>query len=385
MGNQSPPESAETVIGEVEVAVIAVTDEVTGETVPLTGQDGGLAVVSGETLSVALDEQNSGELDVNVASPNVLDVDLSEQSLAELDVNVVSPDVLDVDLAEQSVGDLGVDLSTVGGTDQTGADIAAAIDALADALASAGTETLQTEQQSPVAIEGDDDGGTTATVQADTLDAALAGGEAAVITYPARALASVGADELVARVADADGTQVNPLAEDDLPLGVDPIEGAYQSLLADREYTAAERVTGVADATEVIDIVIQNPAGSGVNAVVTPTFTTTGSATIDLGTDIAINAAGTAYTDTGKDIDAASNTALTIEYDGDYATNGTTLENLLPGSFQGGGPATASGGFGSDTAALLLRPGSSIRYVLTNVSGSEASFGAQFDVVESPV
>lgn len=145
MGNESPPESAETVIGEVEVAVIAVQDEVTGETVPLEGADGGLAVVAGETLSVALDEQNVSELDVNVASPDVLDVDLSEQSLAELDVNLASPDVVDVDLSEQSVGDLGIDLSQVGGTAQSGEDIAAAIASLEQALASNGGDTIQSD------------------------------------------------------------------------------------------------------------------------------------------------------------------------------------------------------------------------------------------------
>lgn len=48
---------------------------------------------------------------------------------------------------------LATDLQEVGGQAQSAVDIAAVLDALENALASVGTDTLQTEQQSPVGVE----------------------------------------------------------------------------------------------------------------------------------------------------------------------------------------------------------------------------------------
>lgn len=129
----------------------------------------------------------------------------------------VSRDVLKVALASQDIATTDQNIEQVGGQSQSAVDIAAAINTLAAAAASDGSEVLQTEQQTPVKLEADDDGGNTAELQGEELGTALAGTETALITYLSQALASVDNDELISRVADSAGAQVDPALGADYP------------------------------------------------------------------------------------------------------------------------------------------------------------------------
>lgn len=75
------------------------------------------------------------------------------------------------------------------------------------------------ETDQPVEQEqtGTNTSGQQVAVQAENLDTAVSGTETAAIGYGSRALNSVGQDEVVSRVADATGTQVNPDQSPDYP------------------------------------------------------------------------------------------------------------------------------------------------------------------------
>lgn len=125
---------------------------------------------------------------------DVVSISLDDQELTSVIVDTPAGDQLDANLDQ------------VGGTDQTGVDVADKLQQLADALQSAfdsddqlrvdlenhNAGTLPVEQQTPIVLEGDDNAGNTESVQVEALDTALNGTESAVITAVARALSDVG-------------------------------------------------------------------------------------------------------------------------------------------------------------------------------------------------
>lgn len=141
----------------------------------------------------------------------------------------VSRDLIEVALVSQDISQLTNNIDQIGGADQSAVDIADKIDQLEDALDSVGSDelrvllegnnagTLPVEQQSPVVIEADDDGGNTSSLQAEEIDTSIGGVETALITYLARALNEVGNDELVSRITDSTGSQVDPSLSVDYP------------------------------------------------------------------------------------------------------------------------------------------------------------------------
>lgn len=104
----------------------------------------------------------------------------------------------------QNAGPIATDIEQFGGTAQSAVDVAQRIDALFGALEAQAAGELRTR------LYGVDRGGTLAEVQAEEVDSTLSAAETAVVTYPSRALNTVGSDELVARVTDSGGTQIDP-------------------------------------------------------------------------------------------------------------------------------------------------------------------------------
>lgn len=66
-------------------------------------------------------------------------------------------------------------------------------------------------------VFGPDAGGTLQQVNAEAFDTALAATDIGIATYVARALNDIGSDELVSRITDSAGTQINPATNDDQP------------------------------------------------------------------------------------------------------------------------------------------------------------------------
>lgn len=132
-------------------------------------------------------------------------------------------DMLQVALSDQDLDVLDLNIQDIGGAAQSAVDVADAIDQIEDALTSTGTDQLRVDLENnnvgtfPTTIEGDDTGGTTAEVQADELDATLGGSETALITILAAALNDVGTDELVSRITDSTGAQIDPSLATDYP------------------------------------------------------------------------------------------------------------------------------------------------------------------------
>lgn len=111
-----------------------------------------------------------------------------------------------VDVETFSATPLDTNLTQVSGQSQSAVDIANKLDQLGDALQNAflsddqlrvdlennNAGTLAVEQQTPVRIEGVDDGNNVAEVGVETIDVALAGTEPGIIDYSSRALQNVG-------------------------------------------------------------------------------------------------------------------------------------------------------------------------------------------------
>lgn len=162
---------------------------------------------------------------------------------------------------------------------------------------------------------------------------------------------------------------------------VDQQTGAIENLQTDHEFVTSYRAVDVADSTEVMDVVVQNPGSSIEDVLLVPTFTTGGLAYIETGFDVSIGSAGTELEILSKHVGSGSTSAVTAEQGGTYTTNGTTLESVLPGQARGGGPST-NGADSPAIGAILLNPGEAIRYTVTNQSGGSASFSVSFSIVE---
>lgn len=99
--------------------------------------------------------------------------------------------------------------------DLVGADIDR--DAIRVILESQDVTPLTVAQQNPVKIEGDDDEGVTNEVAAEALNDGLPASTIGVVTWIARALNDIGADELVSRITDSAGSQIDPSLATDYP------------------------------------------------------------------------------------------------------------------------------------------------------------------------
>lgn len=133
MGNQADPKTAENVVGEVEAAVLYIVDGETGETKPLQGTNGA----------------------VEVTAPN----------------------------------SLAADIEQIGGQAQSAVDVADRIDQIFAALASQGTDELQTR------LLAERQNGTVEEVHWDTLVNGTDGGRLSLQTMVSRALESSAASE----------------------------------------------------------------------------------------------------------------------------------------------------------------------------------------------
>jgi len=168
-------------------------------------------------------------------------------------------DLLKIALTAVDVSSVDQNITEIGGEPQSAVDVANQIDRIEAALASTGGDqlrvdlqnnnagnlpftleannagTLAVEQQSPVVIEGSDDAGNTASIQAEELGTALGGTETAIITYVAQALAAIGNDQLrvdlqnnnagtlpteqqsPVQLEDSTGTNINPSEATEFP------------------------------------------------------------------------------------------------------------------------------------------------------------------------
>jgi hypothetical protein len=356
MGNNSDAEVQENRVGEVELAVIAGEDTETGEAIPILAEGGVIQTLvttsDGNALTDALDSVGDATLRVT------LDTDDLQSALDQNIEAFGGAPQSAVDVADRINQLFGALASQAGDSllvDSNNAlDVSAATVTVTDdgalAIDAYNGGTLPTEQQSPVGVE--DSGGS----QIDPATAAL---EAA--------LASNGGDEF--RI------------QENNTVDVDVIQGNIDSLSADREFTATFRSASVNDGNVAIDAVVSNPGGSGVNVILDVDIVTGGFAELDFATDITIDAAGTGLDEIPDDVGSGTTSTPTVEQGGSYTTNGTTLQTLLPGSVRTGGPATSSGSC-SNSSAVLLRPGNSVRYQVTNASGGGAQFAIECNVLE---
>jgi len=138
----------------------------------------------------------------------------------------VNRDLIEVAVVAQDVAKLANNIEEIGGQAQSAVDVANQIDQLLDTAQDFGggdqlrvdlennnAGTLNVEQQTPIKLEADDDGGNTNSVQAEEVDTALGGTETAIISYLARALNSVGQDELQVLIAEDDpASKTNQIA-----------------------------------------------------------------------------------------------------------------------------------------------------------------------------
>lgn len=273
---------------------------------------------------------SEGADEVRVSSPNPLDVSAAE---------------VDVDLNSQTLAQLSADIEQIGGQAQSAVDVANKAEQLADALQSA----FAADDQLRVDLQNNNAG-----------------------TLPVEQQTPVG-------VEDSAGTQIDPLAQRDLPAGVDVKAGVVERIQNDAEYATSHRAAGVADTNEAFTLVLQNPGGSGEGFLVAADFTTGGAAYLDYSQDITIDAAGTSLTYLPENVMSGTTPALNAEVDGTYTVNGGTLETTLPGNTVAGGAAPRAGGKTSLRVALL-NPGESVLYTLTNQSGGEADFSVDVAV-----
>lgn len=214
MGNQADTEVQDNTIGEVELALVAGEDTETGETVPILAEGGVIQALvtdpDGNALTDALG---------NVGDDNIR-VSLEADNLAT---------ALDIDIEE------------IGGQAQSAVDVADAIDQIEDALQTTATDELRSR------LLGLDGGGTLQQVNVEAFDTALSATDFGIATYAGRALNDIGQDELVSRVTDSTGSQVDPATNDDQPNWFDDDIVSYD-LVGTGDYTIAEtNVRGTGD------------------------------------------------------------------------------------------------------------------------------------------
>lgn len=151
--------------------------------------------------------------------------------------------------------------------------------------------------------------------------------------------------------------------------GVDVQQGAAESLNSDRQFLASYRVSGVADAAELFDVVVSMPSDPAREVFVNTVLSVGGLAHVDYSEDITIDTSGTDLDEVPKHVQSGSSSIPTVEQGGSYTTNGTTLELVFPGSKKGQAVAAATGSR-SVTSAILLGADDSVRLTATNQSGS---------------
>jgi hypothetical protein len=150
---------------------------------------------------------------------------------------------------------------------------------------------------------------------------------------------------------------------------VDVQQGAAEALDRDTQFLASYRVSGIADGSELFDVVVSMPSDPDRQVVLNTIPSVGGLTHIDFAEDVTIDTAGTALDAVPKHVQSGSSPIPTIEQGGSYTTNGTTLEQVFPGSQKRAGVAAATGSR-SVTSAFLLGADDSIRLTATNQSGS---------------
>jgi len=153
---------------------------------------------------------------------------------------------------------------------------------------------------------------------------------------------------------------------------------AYDELKLKTSYVATERVTGVADTTQALDLYVGNPSGSGVDMLVGVSFACGGATHLDVGESASVGVAGT---DLNRQAKGANGTGqATIESGGTYSSS-NPIEAFVPGSRRANQPSGAVGS-GSLADVRLLEPGEAVQYTLTNQSGNTVDYDAVVDVLE---
>lgn len=271
----------------------------------------------------------------------------------------VSASEIDIDVNSQSLSQLSTNLQQIGGQSQSAEDVAALIASLSQALKTNDTDQLVARITNSAGNE------------INPATEALEG-----------ALKTNDSDELVVRVTDSGGSEVDPLSTADQPLGVDDREGELQNLKVGTEFVASYVAEGVSDTTVALDVVVDNPTGSGTDCYVSPNFSTTGAGRVEYSTDITIDTAGTGLSYVSKRVGSGGTLTPTVEQGGSYTVNGEQISRIIPGEVKGGGPASTTGTESPGEGAVLLEPGQSIKYTVTNISGGTASYGLSLSVIE---
>lgn len=329
------------------------------------------------------------------ASAAEVDVDLNSQSLSPLVVTddgslAISslPEPLDVSDAEVDVDIQSQTLGTLTVTDDGSFQIVDSTDTVIEEPLDVSDAVVTVTDDGALAIaslpEPIDVSGAEVDVDLNTQslaaltvtdDGALVVDDYTGSTLPTEQQTPVG-------VEDSGGTQVDPLAQRDLPVGTDTFEGAQQSLAADREYLASYRATGVSDTNTAFQAVIDNPLGSGVTGFVAVEIITGGLAYLNFSEDITKDTTGPTIGTVPKDIMSGTSPSLNVEQGGSYTINGTTLESILPGSDRSGGPAASQGASEVISGALRLEEEDSVLYEVVNQSGGAADFAINVEIVE---
>jgi hypothetical protein len=157
-------------------------------------------------LTPALRSNDNDEL-VVVLKGTDDDGNLLEFQAEQLDQGVASTVNGQVTYLARALESQGLDEFVSRVTDSSGTQIDPATDALEDALKSNDTDEFVSRVTGADGVE----------VQEEAMDTAIAAGDVGLLTYLARSLDSVGQDELVSRLTDSTGTQINPDQSPDYP------------------------------------------------------------------------------------------------------------------------------------------------------------------------
>lgn len=162
--------------------------------------------------------------------------------------------------------------------------------------------------------------------------------------------------------------------------GVNTTQGIVEQVQDGTESVYTRLVTDVPDGDTAFDVAISRLGSVRRPVAIIPTFTTGGAAHLSLGVDVEIADAGTPLPTVSKLVNNGETLEVTVADGGTYTTNGPTTEVLLPGTQAAGGVARSGNTVASGT--LVLNPGESLRYTLTNRSGTAVDFSVEFTVVE---
>ena len=286
---------------------------------------------------------------------------------------------VDVDLASQTLSQLASNIEQIGGQAQSAVDVADKIDQIEDALASVGSDSLRVTSPNPLDVSG-------AEVDVDIATQSLSpltvtdDGSLAISAYNGSTLPVE--QQTAVALEDSGGTGISPLAQRDLPVGTDPSTGAEDNLRTQAEFDLSHVGSAVADGSQAFVVVLNNPAGSGVEAFASVQINGSGLAELDKAENITVDSAGTALDAIPKNTQSGDTPTITVEQGGTYTVNGTEISSLTSGSVSGGGNSQSSGGVSPLDSGFRLPEGTSRLYRVTNASGSESSYAIDIKLKE---